>query len=315
MFFQIYIPSGNGQISVNLADPVVILGAGLFALHHIGKGWPVWRVPGTGIWVAAASAVIPVVDVRGWLSFGWTDWAFINKGLGWLVLLCYGATGALIIRRAHESRSGVAVEDVCRERRGDCADRPRHCAVPARIGHYRRRGFVDPRLSGLSQNANAFAFMLVLVLAGVLVLRDAFCGQRGTDGGGAGRRLVHGLPGGALGGARRFRHGTDDGRGVRPMLAATLAAAAFIAGAAILQWLLSWMGVSVSIRSGAGSIVAVLGRTDAVTMQHLQTIQDGLAMFLAHPIFGAGLGAYVDEQIRSTGMPLDNSFDARVAIG
>jgi len=30
------------------------------------------------------------------------DWAFINKGLGWPMLLCYGATGALIVRRSQE---------------------------------------------------------------------------------------------------------------------------------------------------------------------------------------------------------------------
>jgi O-antigen ligase len=45
-------------------------------------------------------------------------------------------------------------------------------------------------------------------------------------------------------------------------------------------------------------------RTDEVTFQHWQTVLDGLAVFLAHPIFGAGIGAYMDQQIRSTGMPL-----------
>jgi hypothetical protein len=308
VFFQIYIPSGNGQISVNLADPLVILGAGLFALHHIGKGWPAWRVPGTGIWIAAASAVILLSLVRGWVSFGWTDWAFINKGLGWLVLLCYGTTGALITRRAHErglefllktfvaSGAAIAVIDIA-------------CAVPARMGMVLPPGFVDPRLSGLSQNPNAFAFMLVLVLAGVLALRMRFA---------AGAALMAvALVGVWFTGSRAgfvavpvvFAAALMLGAAWRPMLAATLAAAAFIVGAAMLQWLLGLAGV-VSLdpeQAGgiwAGSIVAVLGRTDAVTIQHLQTIQDGFAIFLAHPILGAGLGAYVDEQVRTTGLPL-----------
>ena len=33
-------------------------------------------------------------------------------------------------------------------------------------------------------------------------------------------------------------------------------------------------------------------------MEHLLTVQQGFAMFLSHPIFGAGLGAYIGEQIR-----------------
>jgi len=100
VFFQIYIPTWNGQISVNLADPVVFLGASLFVLHHFDKGWQAWRIPHLGIWVAATSAVILLSILRGWALFGWTDWAFVNKGLGWLMLLCYGATGALIVHRA-----------------------------------------------------------------------------------------------------------------------------------------------------------------------------------------------------------------------
>src|SRR5262249_13368333 len=56
VFFQIYLPVNGGQISVNLADPVVVVGASLFALHHVGKGWPSWT--NAGAWVAATTAAI-----------------------------------------------------------------------------------------------------------------------------------------------------------------------------------------------------------------------------------------------------------------
>ncbi len=36
--------------------------------------------------------------LHGLYVFGWNDWAFTNKLLGWLILLAYGATGALIVR-------------------------------------------------------------------------------------------------------------------------------------------------------------------------------------------------------------------------
>ncbi len=99
VFFQIYIPTGGGPISVNLADPVVMIAAVLFGLRYFGKAWPDWPIAHTSAYVAAATAVIFASVLHGWISFGWTDWAFVNKGLGWLILLCYGATGALIILR------------------------------------------------------------------------------------------------------------------------------------------------------------------------------------------------------------------------
>ena len=53
------------------------------------------------------------------------------------------------------------------------------------------------------------------------------------------------------------------------------------------------------------SILVFMARsTDGSTSEHLVTVQQGFAMFLSHPVFGAGLGAYIGEQIRTTGTPL-----------
>jgi O-antigen ligase len=292
VFFQIYIPTGSGRISVNLADPVVILGASLLVLHHFGKGWPAWRIPHLGIWIAASSTVILLSVLHGWASFGWTDWAFVNKGLGWLMLLCYGATGALIVGRAQQrglefllktlatSGAAIALLEI-------------GFTVAVRAGIDLSGAFVEPRISGLSQNPNAFAFMLVLVLSAAIVLRERSSIRVGLMAVAMTGIWFTGSRAGILAVPAVIGTAWLMGVALWPLLVAALAAAACIAGVALLPFSpLPWQDF------------VVLARSDASTSQHLQTVQDGLAMFVAHPIFGAGLGAYMDEQLRTTGVPL-----------
>jgi hypothetical protein len=83
-----------------------------------------------------------------------------------------------------------------------------------------------------------------------------------------------------------------------PMLKALGGAVLFIAAIAGLELIVnSISGGGLSASGATPSILNVLGRTDVVTAQHLQTIFEGWAMFLAHPVFGAGLGAYMHSKI------------------
>jgi O-antigen ligase/uncharacterized membrane protein YbhN (UPF0104 family) len=298
LFFQIYLPTGDGRISVNLADPVVMLGASVFALHHLGKGWPVWRIAHANAWVAGGSAVVLLSVLHGWASFGWTDWAFVNRGLGWLMLLCYGATGALIVRRAQlrgldallrtlaASGAAIALIEI-------------GLVVLKRVGLHAADGLVEARISGMSQNPNAFAFVLLMVLAAAIVLRLRPVARTGL--------MAIALLGLWLTGSRAglialpvvFGAALLAGVALRPLLTAVLVAAASIAVIAVLPLL---------TRSGGGALqdvmIAFSQDVTISTYQHLQTVQDGLAMFLAHPILGAGLGAYMDGQLRTAGEPL-----------
>ena len=101
MFFQIHVPTAGGKLNVNLADPVVLVAAALFALRHMAaRAWPAWRVSHMTGHAAAAGAVIVLAALHGWIVHGWSDWAMINKALGFAMLLCYAMTGALIAMRA-----------------------------------------------------------------------------------------------------------------------------------------------------------------------------------------------------------------------
>jgi hypothetical protein len=300
VFFQIHLPTGNGSISVNLADPIAVVGGILFVLHHIGKGWPRWRIPGVALWVAAASAVLALSIVHGWMSFGWTEWAFVNKGLGWLMLLCYAATGALIVRRAQDvgferllqafAVSGVAIAAL------DIG-----FVVLDRLDVDLLAGLVEPRIAGLSQNPNAFALMLAVVLAALIALRAH--GVAGVA------MMATALIGIWFTGSRAafiavpFVLGAAliAGAAPRPIVKSVAAAASFVAGLAALQFVLA----NLLGNAGAGwGVIDVFERTDVVTAQHIQTIFDGLAMFMAQPLFGAGLGAYIHDQATAVGTPL-----------
>ena len=308
VFFQIHVPTAAGKLNVNLADPFVLVAAALFVLRHaVARSWPRWRVPHMTSHAAAACAVIALAALHGWIAFGWSDWAMINKAIGFVMLLCYAATGALIAGRAG--------------RRGWSMLLLTFAAVAASLvlldigitvlinsGWIALLNFVNYQISGFSQNANAFAFVLLLALAALLALRLPlrihsaligiliagiwFSGSR------SGLATMLALIGAGL--AMRTN--------VRPLLAGCgVGALALIAAAqapfAVRSLLALW---DPSIADGsASSILVFMSRdTSASTMEHIATIQQGLAMFLSHPLFGAGLGAFIGEQIRATGTPL-----------
>ena len=203
-------PAAAGSASIS-PIPIVVVGAVLFVLYHVGKGWPQWRIPGVTRWIGATSAVLALAIVHGWTVFGWTDWAFVNKGLGWLMLLCYAATGALIARRAQGegfarllqtfAASGVAIAAL------DIG-----LVLLDQFGVDLFAGLVERRIAGLSQNPERLCL-------------DAHIGARGADCAAGGRRhgyrhdgddpcrhLARGLAGGVYRGPIRSGGGGAGGR-------------------------------------------------------------------------------------------------------
>ena len=83
---------------------------------------------------------------------------------------------------------------------------------------------------------------------------------------------------------------------IRPIVTALAAAAAILLTLAALRRLRQ--------RSGFGALLLWSVLDNSSGGQHLLTIEQGLAMFLAHPLFGAGLGAYMADQLSTTGVPL-----------
>jgi hypothetical protein len=300
VFFQIHVPVGGGKLNVNLADPLVLIGAAMFALRHVRNGAPVWRVPALNVYLLMTSAVIALAYLYGLARLGWTDWAFTNRLLGWPMLLCYGATGALIVLRAREQGLQIMLA-ACAAAGATIAALDLGLITLVRLGVETLKGLVEYRLEGFSQNANAFSFVLMMSLAAALVLEDRL----------RARSLLMAviLAGLWHAGSRAAEVALPfvlgialvSGLRLRPILRALAGAAALVIAMAVIVkigaiaggpggssiWLTKW----VKLESDSN-------------MQHLQTVREGFAMFLAHPLFGAGLGAYMADQLRLTGEPL-----------
>lgn len=302
VFFQVYAPTGQGgRININFADPAAVIGGSLFVVWAIrDRQWPAWRLPGFNAHVLAATAAIAVAFLIGWASFGLTDWSLTNRLLGWFVLLGYGATGALIATRAgiagYETLlrtlvlSGVVVAS---------AD----LALLALKLVGLNLGLVDVRISGFAMNPNAFAFQLCMCFAAALVVfreqalswvlaiifTALWCtGSRA----GFGTILVLALAAIVLRPTLRY-----------PVIIAAVMAACVTLVLSNLPLIVSSIMPDdlLSISAKARIESAFTGTSETSNAERIMTLKGGLKLFLAHPIFGAGLGAFVSDYFKESG--------------
>jgi hypothetical protein len=288
VFFQLYIPAGKTLLNVNLADPIAILGAVLFLYYFARRKSSRWRMNGLNGHVLIATVVVILAFLHGYHRFGWNDWAFSNKMLGWFVLLCYGATGALIVasdradfRLLIRTFVGTAIGVVML----DLILLVINTAI-VRLPN----GFIQIPLDGFSQNRNAFAFILTLAVCcvfimprklqpwvlGILLAGLCFAGSRACWGASAIVLVLAIL--------KRITS-------VRMIALGAIVAAVVIALISALPELISEdLGSSVARRPGMWrSLVS----PPSSNVERFKSILDGLELFRSSPIFGAGLGGYV----------------------
>lgn len=302
VFFQLFLPVNSGLISVNLADPIVIVAGCIFAYNHIRRR-PQWRLAHFNLMICMASIVLVAGYLHGYFEFGWTQWASANKLVGWPILLCYGATGALIVYRM----------------RGDGLDLLLRTFVVASLvvflfdyamsiaywsGVRFLQQLVQLPIEGFSQNRNAFSFQLLMSICIVLAARwphkalwigIAIAGVSVT-----GSRAGY-LAFAAVLIVAIFVAPIDRRQGV---IAATVAAMIVLASELIpglvyfVQHLLHAGPSAPAPSYMAGMISGTSSDTERMT-----SLIGGWRLFLTNPIFGAGLGAFMDQAIRR-GAPL-----------
>ncbi|SHN82481.1 lysylphosphatidylglycerol synthase domain-containing protein [Bradyrhizobium erythrophlei] len=170
VLFQVYLPVGSGLLNINLADPIALIAAALFVVTAREAGArSLWRIPGLNVAVAMITAVLTLSLLIGVESFGYTTWAWVNRYLGWFVLLAYGATGALIVAKGgEEGRRAVLLTYIGATIAVSAVD----------IGTLLLKLFeVDltkkQNLEAFSQNHNFFAFQLLMATSAIfVVVRD-----------------------------------------------------------------------------------------------------------------------------------------------
>lgn len=294
VFFQVFLPMRGTAVNVNLADPIAVLGGGLFVFALIQKGNIDWRVPNLMIYVLGATAAILLSFSIGYFRYGWIDWAFMNKLCGWFVLLMYAATGALLV-----NKSGLTGFTLLARTFVSVAASIVILAVI--VIALRRLGFDIPRalfsypLEGFSQNRNAFGFVLLFsaILAWwmkpthqSLFLGILFCGLWLTGSRSAlGSVLIVQALAVALANER-----------IKTVLHGVMLACAII-GVLQLCW---YAGDLINGPRPDRDAISTLWILNAASVtsdtDRFKSMLDGLGLFSEHILFGAGLGAYVAGQ-------------------
>ncbi len=295
VLFQIYVPLGSGLLNVNLADPVAMLGGALFIFIALqARHWPRWKAPLVNAGGMIATLCLGGSLLLGAYRFGWTDWALINRFAGWFVLLAFALTGAF----ATLSGGCEALKIVVLSYIGACVGVVviELALIVLGVLEFKITDYLPnaSAISGFAQNRNFFAFQLLIAVAGAIVfLRGAtrsavlgllfaglwFCGSR------SGWITLGSVFAIAISiGVLKWRDG----------LAALCGAAAFVAMTMTVSTVLTM--------SGAESIFATnVVPTGVSTNERLLTLWKGWELFIQHPLFGAGLGAFRDLNILSSG--------------
>lgn len=269
MFFQVHVPTANNVINVNLADPLAIV-AGFMLLFSAWHSRPDWRLSHLNFHILTCCAAMLVALLIGASRVGWTEWAVTNKFLGWFVLLAFGAAGAMGAKvdldRILATVSAVGAIVIAVEL----------IAVLLSAAGFLKKYFLD----GFAQNANAFSFQCLMVLAATIAREPR-------------NRLVVGLSLAAIviAGSR-----AAIGSGVILLIATVIYIPAVwrrILDAVILACVIVYfVQISGGMASGTMSVLAERSASDA---DHYATIRAGFQMFLDNPVFGAGLGVFIAE--------------------
>jgi hypothetical protein len=294
VFFQVYVPTGTGQLNVNFADPAALIGGTLFVVWAVrDRRWPLWRLSGLNAHIIGASLAFVLALTIGWVSFGWTTWAFTSKFLGWFVLLAYGATGALLVSRAGEVGLATLMRTVA-------ATALAIASLDVALTALRFWGFSVPpdlvgqRIEGFTNNANAFGFQLVLASLSALVLfkRNAraftiagcllasvwFSGSRASLGAAVIAVVLISV--------------------LRPAYSLRVISAVVLA--CVLCLLIAYAPQLLS-SSSAPSPSWLDGNFASSDAERSFTLRTAWTMFLDAPIWGAGLGAFVHDQLLANG--------------
>ena len=314
VLFQVYVPTETGLTNVNLADPVILIGGVLYALTAIRLNRaPSWRVTGLNAAIALVTLLLTISLVVGLWRHGWTSWAWI-RFLGWFVLLCYGATGALatlengkdalriVLLTFVGAAAAIATLDIA-------------LVLLHEAGAAVSNSIIQPgAVAGFSQNRNAFALQLLLATSATIVfargnfLRIALLGLFFAALCFAGSRSGWIACVSILGVSFYFTAVSS-----REVVAASLLALGVALIAVGLHYLVDNgafassglhypMGGSDFASSPA---IPAIVPSETSTHERLVSIFGGLTLFAAHPVFGAGLGAFYSQLIpTNSGSPL-----------
>lgn len=316
--FQIRLPVGSSALTVNLADPLAVVGAIMLVAAWADTGFSpnAWRLKAIGILVASCTFVLCLGVFIGWLRYDYVSWAFFNRLAGWGILLGFAASGALAVVSGGTGRLAVvgrtylvavvAVTVVALGVRLAVSFAP--VVVQSDLGE---------RMTGFAGNPNAFSFQILVAFAVLLVLARPAPRQMRSQHliWAAGAVLIAGL----------WFAASRAGFIAFGALLVTAWALSVARPRDVLVWLLLGAGLSFLIEGMMNVLPeltgdASVGGRGVARLSSLANARSvfedsnddvrwislvgGLRMWLDNPVLGGGVGAFIHRRIEEFGDPL-----------
>lgn len=273
-----------------------MIGGSLFFLC-LPRGGIDWQVPRLSLLVVSCTVVVLAGLVHGWLSFGSNAWA-VTKALGWFVLLGYALTAALIVRVGGEEGRQVVFRTLV----------VAFLAVACLqyliyLGQLLGLSLRGERSAGFAQDPNAFAFQCLVVMALILGL---FAASRFTA---------------VALGACFFMLWLSASRSGWIAAVALIAVALYfrprsilvIAAGTVLALLAGIIPLVLKLTAGSllfgsdavgVSVIETVSYRTASDVERWGTLRDAFWLFVDRPVFGQGLGYFVEHYTRLDGSRL-----------
>ncbi len=313
IYFQLRVPTGSGEFTVNAADPLAAT-ALFFAAVFAATDRFLRLFPRPLLWgVCAVAAALALGVLVAWLGPGLSKWAVVNRMVGLLFLVGYAATPGLVVMIAGERGRAILVDTFIAAGAVTCAVQLVALGVdrfvaPLPPDFFGASFALSRQLEGYAQNPNAFAFQLLMPLAVLLTWRSQM-----AAGGNVRWRLLGAALLLATIVATRSRAGVLCAvgalalaavlRGVPPriLLSPRTAIIGLIAAAALLALALAFAGTleHAMVAAFGEGWRPLAGASDAMRWEsNLLGWQD----WLRHPLLGGGLGSFLIERERA-GLP------------
>ena len=306
LFFSMHIPFEGTVISLNLGDPMALMGLALFLLTWTTSKKLPADVPRAFLyWLLALTLLLIGGFLNGAARIGVTDWALNNRLIGWSVILGYVSIGAMCVSTLglHSLRrlAEVIIVGGAMITLFDLA----HRQIATASGSFE---FIASNFEGFVKNRNAFALQLLTGLVALLAYFVPFKKKLPSI-------LLSFLLGSIMLGI--WRSYSLSG----------LTCMAILLAIALLLRLLPWKTLGLAV-VWAGTVIGLVSLLSYIsniagvvrlpfnytpnadlivggsTTERLLTIRVGLEMWLANPIFGEGLGTFANRHLGENGKQL-----------
>lgn len=300
IFFQLKINLRGSEVVVNLADPLAIV-AGLMCIWQLIKQrtLPAWTSPYINLSLTAFTAVLCLSLLHGISTFGITGWAINNRFVGWFVLMSYFLAGSLVFGLDPSRR---LFDASCRALAVVAAT---ISSVEIALLVLKSTGTIEMsndvigyNIEGFALNRNAFAFQLLIVASVCIALPTTFPRDRMF---GALLSVIV---------AAAILTGSRAGWITILLFVAIVAYQkllsirqfAIIAG--LTTALVSLPHLMVLIGSASNVPTHMVVERIGSDSERMAANMAGLALWLEQPVFGAGLGAFLQQWTLTHDRPL-----------